>query len=216
MTAIPMTAVPHADSSTRSSARNAAPRIAAIDIGTNSIRLVVAEVQPDGSYRILDEDREMTRLGHGLYDNGRIGEEPMAHSLRVLGRMKAIVEGFGVGELRTIATSAVREASNGREFVREAWKRCRVRVDIVPPEEEARLALRSVRRHYDLGDRRTAIVDIGGGSAEVVLAVGGLVELVVSLPLGAVRLTEGYLKSDPVKPKQWNALQRAIDAAVKE
>lgn len=215
MTAIPLTAAPHAESSARSSAKNAVPRIAAIDIGTNSIRLVVAEVQPDGSYRILDEDREMTRLGHGLYDDGRIREEPMALSLRVLGRMKAIVEGFGVGELRTIATSAVREASNGREFVREAWKRCRVRVDVVPPEEEARLALKSVRRHYDLGDRRTAIVDIGGGSAEVVLAVGGLVELVVSLPLGAVRLTERYITSDPVKPKQWNTLQRAIDAAVK-
>src|SRR6185437_10419588 len=176
-----------------------------IDIGTNSIRLVVAEVQPDGTYRILDEDREMTRLGHGLYAEGRIGEEPMAHSLRVLGRMKAIVEGFGVHELRTIATSAVREASNGREFVREAWKRCLVRVDVVPPEEEARLALRSVRRHYDIGDRRTAIVDIGGGSAE----------LVVSLPLGAVRLTEHYMKSDPPRDKHWNALQRGIDWVIK-
>lgn len=215
MTAIPLTAAPHTDPS-KGSARHGAPRIAAIDIGTNSIRLVVAEVQPDGSYRILDEDREMTRLGHGLYADGRIAEEPMAHSLRVLGRMKAIVEGFGVGELRTIATSAVREASNGRELVREAWKRCRVRVDVVPPEEEARLALRSVRRHYDLGDRRTAIVDIGGGSAEVVLAVGGLVELVVSLPLGAVRLTEHYVKSDPPKSKHWNALQRGIDGAIKE
>ncbi|HEX4628148.1 MAG TPA: hypothetical protein VH137_05090, partial [Gemmatimonadales bacterium] len=107
MTAIPLTIAPHPDASTRGGAKHAAPRIAAIDIGTNSIRLVVAEVQPDGTYRILDEDREMTRLGHGLYADGRIGEEPMAHSLRVLGQMKAIVEGFGVHELRTIATSAV-------------------------------------------------------------------------------------------------------------
>ena len=216
MTAIPLATPPQTEPSTRSPAKHAPPRIAAIDIGTNSIRLAVAEVQPDGSYRILDEDREMTRLGHGLFDTGRLAEEPMAHSLRVLGRMKAIVEGFGVGELRTIATSAVREAANGREFVREAWKRCRVRVDVVPPEEEARLALKSVRRHYDLGDRRAAIVDIGGGSTEVVLAVGGLVELVVSLPLGAVRLTERYLTSDPVKPKHWNALTRAIDGAIKD
>jgi exopolyphosphatase/guanosine-5'-triphosphate,3'-diphosphate pyrophosphatase len=216
MTAIPLTTAPHADPSTRGSAKHAAPRIAAIDIGTNSIRLVVAEVQADASYRILDEDREMTRLGHGLYSEGRIDEEPMAHSLRVLGRMKAIVEGFGVHELRTIATSAVREAANGREFVREAWKRCRVRVDVIPPEEEARLALRSVRRHYDLGDRRTAIVDIGGGSAEVVLAVGSLVELVVSLPLGAVRLTEHYMKSDPPREKRWNALQRGIGTVIKQ
>lgn len=196
--------------------RATTPRIAAIDIGTNSIRLVVAEVQSDRTYRVLDEDREMTRLGNGLYDHGRLADEPMSHTLRVLGRMKAIVEGFGVNELRTIATSAVREATNGRDFVREAWRRCRVRVDVVSPEEEARLAFRSVRRHFELGDRLTAIVDIGGGSAEIVLAVGGLVEQVASLPLGAVRLTERYCVSDPLRTKHWNALRRAIDASIKE
>jgi exopolyphosphatase / guanosine-5'-triphosphate,3'-diphosphate pyrophosphatase len=192
------------------------PRFAAIDIGTNSIRLVVAEVQRDGSYRVLDEDREMTRLGRGLYRDGRLGDAPIEHSLQVLGRMKAIAEGFGAGELRAIATSAVREAGNGRDFVREAWRRCRVRVEIVPAEEEARLVFRSVMRHFDLGDRLTAIVDIGGGSAEVILAAGGLVEQVVSLPLGAVRLTERYAKSDPFKPKHWKALRRAIDQAIED
>jgi exopolyphosphatase / guanosine-5'-triphosphate,3'-diphosphate pyrophosphatase len=192
------------------------PRFAAIDIGTNSIRLVVAEVQRDGSYRVLDEDREMTRLGRGLYRDDRLGEAPMEHSLQVLGRMKAIAEGFGASELKAIATSAVREASNGRDFVREAWRRCRVRVEIVPPEEEARLVFRSVMRHFDLGDRLTAIVDIGGGSAEVILAAGGLIEHVVSLPLGAVRLTERYGKSDPLKPKHWRALRRAIDQTLED
>ena len=192
------------------------PRFAAIDIGTNSMRLVVAEVQRDGSYRVLDEDREMTRLGRGLYRDGRLGDAPMEHSLQVLGRMKAIAEGFGAEELRAIATSAVREASNGRDFVRDAWRRCRVRVEIVTAEEEARLVFRSVMRHFDLGDRLTAIVDIGGGSTEVILAAGGLVEQVVSLPLGAVRLTERYAKSDPLKPKHWKALRRAIDQALED
>jgi exopolyphosphatase / guanosine-5'-triphosphate,3'-diphosphate pyrophosphatase len=192
------------------------PRFAAIDIGTNSIRLVVAEVQRDGSYRVLDEDREMTRLGRGLYRAGRLGDGPIEHSLQVLGRMKAIAEGFGATELRAIATSAVREATNGRDFVREAGRRCRVRVEIVPPEEEARLVFRSVMRHFDLGDRLTAIVDIGGGSTEVILAAGGLVEQVVSLPLGAVRLSERYAKSDPLKPKHWRALRRAIDQAMED
>src|SRR6266571_2840331 len=97
------------------------PRLAAIDIGTNSIRLVVAEVQPDGSYRVLDEDREMTRLGRGLYRDGRLGDAPMQQSLQALSRMKAIADGFGVAELRAIATAAVREAANGRDFVSEAW-----------------------------------------------------------------------------------------------
>src|SRR5437762_9480773 len=105
------------------------PRLAAIDIGTNSMRLVIAEVQPDGSYRVLDQDREMTRLGRGLFSSGRIADGPMEQSLQTLGRMKAIAEGFGVAELRAIATSAVREAANGRDFVREAWRRCRVRID---------------------------------------------------------------------------------------
>src|SRR2546422_11119607 len=153
-------------------APRAPPRLAAVDIGTNSMRLVIAEVQPDGSYRVLDQDREMTRLGRGLYSSGRIGDGPMEQSLQTLGRMKAIAEGFNARELRAIATSAVREAANGRDFVREAWRRCRVRVEVVPPEEEARLAFRSVSRHYDLSDRLTAIVDIGGGSAEGILAAG--------------------------------------------
>ena len=117
------------------------PRFGAIDVGTNSIRLVVAEVQPDGSYRVLDEDREMTRLGRGLYRSGRLGDGPMEQTLLALGRMKAIAEGFGVTELRVIATSAVREASNGPDFVRESWRRLRVRLEVVPPEEEARFGL---------------------------------------------------------------------------
>src|SRR5438309_3935748 len=192
------------------------PRLAAVDIGTNSMRLVVAEVQPDGSYRVLDQDREMTRLGRGLYASGRIGDGSMEQSLQTLGRMKAIAEGFGVSELRAIATSAVREAANGRDFVREAWRRCRVRIEIVPAEEEARLAFRSVSRHYDLDDQLTAIVDIGGGSTEVILAAGGVVEQVVSLPLGAVRLAERYCKSDPLKRKHWKALRRAIDQTIED
>jgi exopolyphosphatase/guanosine-5'-triphosphate,3'-diphosphate pyrophosphatase len=192
------------------------PRLAAIDIGTNSIRLAVAEVDADGSYRLLDQDRDMTRLGRGLYSGGRLGEGPMEQSLQALGKMKAIADGFGVAELRVIATSAVREAGNGRDFVREAWRRHRVRIEVVPAEEEARLAFRSVTRHYDLDDQLTAIVDIGGGSTEVILAAGGLVEQVVSLPLGAVRLSETYGKSDPLRPKHWKALRDAIDQVIEE
>jgi exopolyphosphatase / guanosine-5'-triphosphate,3'-diphosphate pyrophosphatase len=191
-----------------------APRLAAVDVGSNSIRLVVAEVQPDGSYRVLDEDREMTRLGQGLIKHGRIADGPLEASLRALGRMKAIAEGLEVTEFRAIATSAVREATNGRELVREAWRRFRLRIDVVAPEEEGRLAFKSVSRHYELDGRLTAIVDIGGGSAEVVLAASGVMDKVVSLPLGAVRLTERYVKSDPLKPKHWRALRHAIDEAI--
>ncbi|MGH8622761.1 MAG: hypothetical protein ACRET3_11525, partial [Burkholderiales bacterium] len=88
-------------------------RLAAIDVGTNSIRLIVAEVEPDGRYRVLDEEREMTRLGHGLFARGRLASEPMERSLAALAKLKIIADGFQVTELRAVATSAVREASNG-------------------------------------------------------------------------------------------------------
>ena len=194
--------------------RSALPRLAAVDIGTNSVRLVVAEIQPDGTYRVLDEDREMTRLGRGLAGTGKLATETMEHSLQTLGRMKAIAEGFGVQDLRAIATSAVREASNGPEFCAQAWRRLRVRVEVVSPEEEARLVFKSVARHYRLDDRLTAIVDIGGGSAEVILAAGGVIEQLHSLPLGAVRLTERYVRSDPLKNRDWKELRRAIDQEI--
>jgi exopolyphosphatase/guanosine-5'-triphosphate,3'-diphosphate pyrophosphatase len=185
-----------------------------VDIGTNSIRLVVAEIQPDGTYRVLDEDREMTRLGGGLFSTGRLADGPIEASLQTLGRMKAIAEGFAVQEFRAIATSAVREAANGRDFVREAWRRWRLRVEVVSADEEAKLVFKSVARHYDLDDRLTAIADIGGGSTEVILSAGGVIEQLHSLPLGAVRLTERYVKSDPLKTRHWKALRRAIDQEI--
>src|SRR5207245_10025270 len=109
----------------------------------------------------------MTRLGRGLSREGRMGGAAMQQSRQALGRTKAIADGFGVAELRAIATAAVREAANGRDFVSEAWRRHRVRLEVVPAEEEARLAFRSVTRPYDLADQLTAILDIGGGRPAV-------------------------------------------------
>jgi exopolyphosphatase/guanosine-5'-triphosphate,3'-diphosphate pyrophosphatase len=185
--------------------------LAAIDIGTNSIRLVVAEVLPDGTYRVLDEEREMTRLGAGLLRSGRLADDAMARSLEAVGKMKAIADGFGVSELRAAATSAVREAENGDDFRRDAWRRHRVRIEVISPEEEARLAFASATRRFDLEGRSVAVADIGGGSLEVVLSAGSVMDRLHSLPLGAVRLTERFAKSDPFRKKHWKALRRAID-----
>jgi len=191
-------------------------RLAAIDIGTNSIRCVVAEVDPTGSYRVLDEEREMTRLGHDLFARGRLAVEPMERSYAALTKMKAIADGFQVDELRAVATSAVREASNGRAFCREVRRRCGLAIEVISPEEEAQLALLSALRAFDLAGRSVGIVDIGGGSVEVVLAAGAVVDQVYSLPLGAVRLTEAYGGAEPLKRRRWKRLRRAIDRALDE
>jgi exopolyphosphatase/guanosine-5'-triphosphate,3'-diphosphate pyrophosphatase len=191
------------------------PRLAAIDVGTNSIRLVVAEVEDDGNYRVLDEEREMSRLGRGFFATGRLGRAPMERTLQALCKMKAIADGFGVSDLRVVATSAVREATNGQEFRKEAKRRCGVRVEIISADEEAQLAFKSVSRHFPLDQRSIAVVDIGGGSVEVVLAAAGIINQVHSLELGAIRLTERYIKSDPLKDKHWKKLKQAIDKEIK-
>ena len=191
-------------------------RLAAIDIGTNSIRCVVAEVESDGSYRVLDEEREMTRLGHDLFRRGRLAAEPMERSYAALSKMKAIVDGFEVAELRAVATSAVREASNGRAFCREVRRRCGLSVEIIAPEEEAQLALQSALRHMDLAGRSLAVVDIGGGSTEIVLAAGAVVDQLYTLPLGAVRLTEAYGGAEPLRRRRWKKLKRGIDRVLDE
>ena len=201
---------------TTTAATPPATRLAAIDIGTNSIRSIVAEVESDGSYRVLDEEREMTRLGQHLFGCGRLAAEPMERAYATLAKMKAIAVGFQVAELRAVATSAVREAGNGRAFCREVRRRCGLDVEVISPEEEAQLALQSALRHFDLAGRSVAIVDIGGGSMEVVLTAGIVVERLYTLPLGAVRLTERHGSAEPLGRRGWKRLRRAIDRVLDE
>src|SRR3954468_141474 len=193
----------------------AQPRLAAIDIGTNTIRLIVAEVQEDDTYRVLDEEREMVRLGEHLDRTGRLSDEAIERGLSALGKMKAIADGFQITELRAIATSAVREAANGRTFTREVLRQHKVRIDVISGEEEAQLAFRSAARHFDIQGRSTAVVDIGGGSVEVILSAGMAIDQVYSLPLGAVRVTERFVRSDPLREKHWKQMRDGIDHIIR-
>lgn len=191
------------------------PRLAAIDVGTNTIRLTVAEVESDGTFRILDEEREMVRLGEHLDRTGRLSDEAIERALAAIGKMKAIADGFEVSEIRAIATSAVREAANGRTFCREVLRRHKVRIDVISGEEEAQLAFGSATRHFNLEGRSSAVVDIGGGSVEVILAAGTVIDQVHSLPLGAVRVTERLVKSDPLREKHWKLMRKEIDRSIR-
>jgi exopolyphosphatase/guanosine-5'-triphosphate,3'-diphosphate pyrophosphatase len=169
-----------------------AGRMAAIDIGTNSIRLLVAEPLRSGNYRILDEEKEATRLGASLTKTGRLDPLAVEKSLAALRRMKKIAEGFQVTQLRTIATCAVREANNGEDFRRRALDELGIEIEVISAKQEALLAFFSVQRTFDLADKHVAVVDIGGGSTEIVLAYGNLVEAIYTTQLGAVRLSEMF------------------------
>lgn len=188
-----------------------AARVAAIDVGSNSVRLIVAEIDGPDSYRVLDDEREQTRLGRRLHETGRIDSEAVERTLDALERMQATVERFGVAELRAVGTAALREASNGPAFVETARERFGLALEIIGPEEEAELAMRSVRRNFPLDAGAAAIVDIGGGSMEVVFTTAGRVDEVYSMPLGAVVLTDRYVHSDPLSAADWRDLRAAID-----
>jgi exopolyphosphatase/guanosine-5'-triphosphate,3'-diphosphate pyrophosphatase len=169
-----------------------AHRLAAIDIGSNSVRLMVAEPLRGGNYRILDEEREPTRLGRTLSSTGQLDAEAVDTTLAALRRFKQIANGFQVDELRTIATCAVREAANGTEFCRRAKEEVGIEVEVISADKEARLAFYSVQRAFDLAAKNIVLADIGGGSTEFVLASGNVIEAIHTSPLGAVRLTEIY------------------------
>jgi exopolyphosphatase/guanosine-5'-triphosphate,3'-diphosphate pyrophosphatase len=192
------------------------PRLAAIDVGSNSIRLVVAEAQPGGRYRVLDEERESTRLAASLASAGRLDEASMTASLEALRRFKSIAAGMGVETIRAIATCAVREASNGLEFCRRVRQEIDLPIEIIDSDQEARLAFESVRRRFDLAGRNTLLADIGGGSTEIVLASGDLIEAIYATKLGAVRLAEKHNQPGAWSQEDVIRMMRAIDRELRK
>ncbi len=184
-------------------------RIAAIDIGSNSIRQIVADVSPNGAIRVIDEMKAAPRLQTGLLETGRLGDEPMRLAVEALGRMATLAKQLGCKRTEAVATSAVRGATNGAAFLRRIKEETGLRVRVLGGEEEARLAFRSALAHFDLGRGRAIVMDIGGGSMEFALAAEGIVERYVSLPFGAVRLTEEFLRDRPAA-KGMKKLRKAV------
>ncbi|HEU4827807.1 MAG TPA: Ppx/GppA phosphatase family protein [Gemmatimonadales bacterium] len=168
-------------------------RLGAIDVGSNSIRLLVAEYDRASGLSIIDEVRDQPRLAQGLARTGRLDDAAIEHAVQVLSRMRDVCERRGVSRISAVATSAVREAANGAEFVRRVQEEIGIPLRIIDGDAEAALSYRSVAYHFKLDASRTLVADIGGGSLELIGAVNGLVELTASLPLGAVRLTELHL-----------------------
>lgn len=168
-------------------------RIAAIDIGSNSIRQIVADVFPDGTIRVVDEMKAAPRLGTGLAKLGRLEESHMTEAAEALGRMATLARQLGAKRIEAVATSAVRDATNGNAFLSLVRRESGLRVRILHGEEEARLAFRSALAHFELGAGRSVVMDIGGGSLELALAAEGLVERLMTFPFGAIRLTERFL-----------------------
>jgi exopolyphosphatase / guanosine-5'-triphosphate,3'-diphosphate pyrophosphatase len=172
-------------------------RLAAIDIGSNSIRQIVADVSRGGAIRIVDEMKAAPRLAAGLETSHRLSEASMRHAFEAIDRMATLAHQLGAERIEAVATSAVREAENGPQFIERVRRRSGIPVRILRGEDEARLGFRSALAHFELGVGRAVVVDIGGGSAELALSADGLIDRLISLPFGAIRLTEQFLSRRP-------------------
>ncbi|MEI6239573.1 MAG: Ppx/GppA phosphatase family protein [Planctomycetia bacterium] len=191
-------------------------RLGAIDIGSNSVRLMIVEVLRGGAYRILDEEREPTRLGRSVSSLGQLDDESIDRTVQALRTFKQIAAGYQVSALRTIATCAVREARNGPEFCRRVREEVGLEVEVIPGDREARLAFSSVQHAFDLSGKNVIVADIGGGSTEIIFATGGLIESIFSTPLGAVRLTEQFGLGEHAAPADLERLGDEVASCLKK
>jgi exopolyphosphatase/guanosine-5'-triphosphate,3'-diphosphate pyrophosphatase len=187
-------------------------RIAAIDVGSNSIHMIVAEARPDGHFIVLDRAKEMVRLGERSLTTGRLRKSAMDRGIRTLATFKSIAVRHGVTRIRAVATSAVREAGNGGEFIQRIFDEVGLRVRVIPGLEEARLIHLGVAQVEDLEGAPTLLLDVGGGSVEAVLVDGGKAVEFHSLKLGVSRITEGFLAWDPPRTKDIARLEAFLRA----
>jgi exopolyphosphatase/guanosine-5'-triphosphate,3'-diphosphate pyrophosphatase len=191
-------------------------RIAAIDIGTNSLHMIVVRVRPDLSFEIIDREKEMVRLGAGGLDGRALTPEVMHAALQVLSKFRRLAESHRVDRIIAVATSAVREAENGGEFLHAVTQQTGIRARVIAGTEEARLIHLAAVYGVGSASEATVVVDIGGGSVEITRGVGSTVEMGRSFKLGVIRLTERFVKSDPLVPRDERKLVKHIDAEAGE
>jgi exopolyphosphatase/guanosine-5'-triphosphate,3'-diphosphate pyrophosphatase len=183
------------------------PTFAAIDIGSNSVRLKISRLQA-GRLKAIHEDREVTRLGEGVFNGGLLLPEAMSETVRVLRRFHRATQECGTDSVKVVATSALRDARNSRAFVEWVRSTTGWTVEVISGLEEARLIHLGIVSAGRLGAKSVLLVDLGGGSCELTLSRDGHLRDTISLPLGAVRLTGEFLRHDPPRKSELKRLQR--------
>jgi exopolyphosphatase / guanosine-5'-triphosphate,3'-diphosphate pyrophosphatase len=186
-------------------------RIAAIDIGTNSLHMIVVRIRPDLSFEVIDREKEMVRLGAGGLDGRALTAEAMHAALQVLSKFRRLADSHRVDEIIAVATSATREAENGSEFLKAIVEKTGIRAQVISGTEEARMIHQAAVYGVGLAGDIAIVIDIGGGSVEITRGSGPNMESGRSFKLGVIRLTERFVKSDPLASRDERKLRRHID-----
>jgi exopolyphosphatase / guanosine-5'-triphosphate,3'-diphosphate pyrophosphatase len=185
------------------------PTFAAIDIGSNSVRLKISRLVA-GRLKTIHEDREVTRLGEGVFSGGLLSPESMSNTVRVLRRFHRATQEAGTDSVKIVATAAMRDARNSRAFLEWVRSTTGWTIEIISGLEEARLIHLGIISAGRLGASSVLLIDLGGGSCEVTLSRDGQLRDTVSLPLGAVRLTGEFLQHDPPRKSELKRLQEFV------
>jgi exopolyphosphatase / guanosine-5'-triphosphate,3'-diphosphate pyrophosphatase len=189
-------------------------RIAAIDIGTNSIHMIVVQVRPDLSFEVVDREKDMVRLGAGGLDGRSLTPSAMAAALQTLTKFRRLADSHKVDEIVAAATSATREADNGGDFIAEVDRQTGIRIRVISGTEEARLIHLAAGYGVDVGGTTAVVIDIGGGSVEVTLGTATHLTAGKSFKAGVIRLTERFVKSDPLSDHDSRCLTKHLNREV--
>jgi exopolyphosphatase/guanosine-5'-triphosphate,3'-diphosphate pyrophosphatase len=190
-------------------------RIAAIDIGTNSIHMIVVRVRPDFSFDVIDREKAMIRLGVGGLEGRGLSADAMDGALRTLSTFKRLADAHRVDHVIAAATSATREARNGGELLARIARETGIRPRVITGVDEARLIHRAAVYGVHVGSSRAVVVDIGGGSVEITLGTAAGVQLARSFKLGVLRLTERFVHTDPLSGRDERALAAHVDHEIR-
>ena len=188
------------------------PRYAVIDVGTNSVKFNISERRDDGSWRTVVDRAEVTRLGEGLEKTGEISSDAMARTVDAIAAMAAEAKENGVAAIAAVGTMGLRTARNSQQFIDAVKQRCGVSIEVIPGEEEGRLAYLAVKSGLGLTEGSLGIFDTGGGSSQFTFGHGSVVEERFSVNVGAVRYTEKYGLGGVVSAEQLRAALDAIAA----
>jgi len=189
-------------------------RIAAIDIGTNSIHMIVVRVRPDLSFEVVDREKEMVRLGAGGLDGRSLTPTAMTAALQTLAKFRRLADAHKVDKVLAAATSAIREAENGGDFIAEVAKRTGIRIRVISGDEEARLIHIAAVYGVHMGGSPAVVIDIGGGSVEVTLGTASHLSHAKSFKLGVIRLTERFVRTDPLSGRDERRLVKHINKEI--
>ncbi|MBI4411018.1 MAG: Ppx/GppA family phosphatase [Deltaproteobacteria bacterium] len=193
---------------------------AVIDIGTNTLILLIAEPQSKGKIRVIRDEACITRLGQGLTDNHFFLSEAMQRTFSVLLRFKKTCDEHDVKKITAVGTAAFRYAANASVFIEKTEKECGFKINIISGEEEARHTFSAAWKDFGGNKKKLIVVDIGGGSTEIITGPQSAKktnpETVISLQLGTVRLTELYAQSDPLSKTDFDRCLKAIKNTLKD